>query len=341
MANHSFPTKERRRYWISFCGIATLIIGGGAALFLMRPRADAIALASTETAQAIEPNVWKGAIDPTAIPLGDGKISTSPQIGYVFSCNTRFRGGGARHAGSWINTTNNTWNSKTKIAVEGNVEWPSADYTETISGDNRILTTNDLPQKDATGIFPINPDDPAYQYDTNPNEIGSQELRYTLPLNPEPASQPSCLPMGPIGIFKNGVVLFNAVDDSGRDAVAHETQDLNNGHPNQQEMYHYHNLPAGMLEKVTGPSTLVGYAFDGYGIYVERDSKGNLPTDADLDACHGRTSPVMWNGKLSDMYHYSVTMEYPYTLGCFQGTPVVHPHEERRPFPGRRPPPPR
>jgi hypothetical protein len=332
----------RRRYGIFFCGVAALIIGG-AALVLMKPPTNTLALADTsgsEMAQTIEPNVWKGAIDPTAIPLGDGKISTSPRVGYVFSCNTHFRGGGARHAGSWINTANNTWDSKTKVAVDGNVYWPSADYTETISGDNRILTTNDLPEKYATGIFPISPGDPAYQYDTNPNAIGSQKLSYTLPLNPQPANQPSCLPMGPIGIFKNGVVLFNALDDAGHDAVAHETQDLNNGHPNHQEMYHYHNLPAGMLEKVTGPSTLVGYALDGYGIYVERDSKGNLPTDADLDACHGRTSRVMWNGKLTDMYHYSVTMEYPYTLGCFHGTPVVYPHEERQPFPpGRRPPP--
>jgi hypothetical protein len=37
-------------------------------------------------------------------------------------------------------------------------------------------------------------------------------------------------------------------------------------------------------------------------------SFNTLDDDAGLDACHGRTSPVMWNGKLTDMYHYSVTL---------------------------------
>ena len=45
-------------------------------------------------------------------------------------------------------------------------------------------------------------------------------------------------------------------------------------------------------------------------------------TDADLDACHGRVSPVMWNGKRVAIYHYVLTREYPYTIGCFKGTPV-------------------
>jgi hypothetical protein len=31
----------------------------------------------------------------------------------------------------------------------------------------------------------------------------------------------------------------------------------------------------------------------------------------------------MWDGKLVDMYHYVLTEEYPYTVGCFRGTPVM------------------
>ncbi len=69
----------------------------------------------------------------------------------------------------------------------------------------------------------------------------------------------------------------------------------------------------------------VGYAPDGYGLYVERDTDGNLLTNADLDACHGRTSPVMWDGAVTTMYRYDVTLEYPYTLGCYHGTPVMRP----------------
>ena len=48
-------------------------------------------------------NAWKGpAVSPTAIPLGDGKVSTDPRVGDVDSCTTNFRRGGAAHTGDWI-----------------------------------------------------------------------------------------------------------------------------------------------------------------------------------------------------------------------------------------------
>ncbi len=70
------------------------------------------------------------------------------------------------------------------------------------------------------------------------------------------------------------------------------------------------------------PCILWLHTLDGFGIYVERDAQGNLLTDASLDARHGRTSLVEWDGKQVMMYHYDATLEYPYTLGCFAGTPV-------------------
>jgi hypothetical protein len=118
-------------------------------------------------------------------------------------------------------------------------------------------------------------------------------------------------------------VLYDALDAAGRDAGAHETQDLCDGHPDGHEEYHYHSVASCIRDTATGSSTLVGYAFDGYGIYVERDAAGNLPTNADLDACHGRVSEVTWNGQTVSMYHYDATLEYPYTLGCYHGTPAA------------------
>ena len=328
------PSFLRRYRWVLTAGAFVVAIGVITTLLALNHgasnnNASSLAPASSaskgasQTTQATNTNTWKGTIDPATIPLGDGHVSSTQQVGYIDSCTTNFRGGGARHSGSWINSSNNTWSSETKVAVEGSVNWPSADYVEATSSGNRVLTTNDLPEVYPTGIFPISQSDPAYQYDTNPNHIGTQSLSYSLPLNPVAAASPGCLPLGPIGILDDGVVLFDALDDAGRDAVAHETQDLCNGHPNGQEMYHYHNVPSCIRDKATVSSTLVGYAFDGYGIYIERDSKGNLPSNADLDACHGRTSQVMWNGKLTDMYHYDATLEYPYTLGCFHASDAV------------------
>ncbi len=274
-------------------------------------------------------NTWAKSINSSELPLGDGKVSTTPKKGYVDSCTTNFRGGGAQHAGPWINSSKKTWNLKSKIAVQGSVYWPKASYTMSLKNDTRTLTTNDLPEGYPTGTFPIASTDPAFQYDRNPNQIGIQSLTYNLPANPTKAQQPSCTGLGAIGVLSDGVLLFNALDDGGRDAVAHETQDKCNGHPDGQEEYHYHNVPSCIRSKAKGSSTLVGYALDGYGIYVERDSKGNLPTDSDLDACHGRTSTVMWNGKKTKIYHYDATLEYPYTVGCYHGTPISTSHNRR------------
>lgn len=270
---------------------------------------------------------WPGTpVSPKALPLGDGKVSTSARVGYVDSCVTQFNGGGAREEGPWIDAGAGTWDSTTKLHVEGAHAWPSASHSFTVSGSQRVLVTNGLPTGATTGTFPIAASDPAHQYDANPNSISAQSFRWTLPAEPQAAASPTCLGLGVIGVTTDGVALFDSLDAAGRDAGAHELQDSCDGHPQQQGVYHYHTYSvclATAASNVAGSSSLVGYALDGYGIFLERDAAGNLPTDADLDACHGRTSAVAWDGKTTVMYHYDITAEYPYTLGCFHGTPVT------------------
>ena len=82
----------------------------------------------------------------------------------------------------------------------------------------------------------------------------------------------------------NGVLLYDGLDATGRDAAAHEEQDMCQGHPQDQSQYHYHEVPSCLRDNAKGPSTVVGYAYDGYPIVVERDAAGNLPNNADLDA---------------------------------------------------------
>jgi YHYH protein len=190
-----------------------------------------------------------------------------------------------------------------------------------VADGSRRLTTNDLPVKDPTGTFPIATDDPSYQYDRNPGTITAQTVSVTLPQMGTAAASPSCMNEGPVGILRNGVYVFNSLDGRGDDAVAHESQDLCNGHP-AMTTYHYHSVASCIREKATGSSTVVGFAFDGFPIVVERDASGALPTNADLDECHGRTSPVLLDGVVVDTYHYSATLEFPYFIGCFKGTAV-------------------
>jgi hypothetical protein len=261
-------------------------------------------------------------VSPTAIPLGDGHVSTTPRKGYVDSCSTTFPPAAPGPTPPWINTSNHTWNSETKVAVEGSVSWPSASYSVTVVGNKRVIRTNDLPINHTTGVFPIASSDPAHAYDANPNHIAPDLITWNLPANPVKAKHPSCTSLGPIGVLSDGVVLYNALDANGRDAAAHEVLDSCGGHPDQASRYHHHDVPPCILDKATGRSTLVGYAIDGYGIYVERSASGALMTNANLDKCHGRTSTVMWNGKETRIYHYDATLEYPYTVGCYHGTPI-------------------
>ena len=135
------------------------------------------------------------------------------------------------------------------------------------------------------------------------------------------APTPACLPKASVGIMKNGVVLFAPVDERNRDAVAYETQDRCDGHPQQSSTYHYHDIPSCALVASKGPSTVVGFARDGFPIVVERDPSGRLPANADLDECHGRVSPIALDGTIVTMYHYSATYEFPYFIGCYRATP--------------------
>jgi hypothetical protein len=266
-------------------------------------------------------------VDPTKIPIGDGNLSTTnAKVGSIFACRPGVPGGpGAQQIGPWVNTTAKTWDSTRKIRVLGNVNWPHAVFNISISGDRRVIAGNNLPINHTTGVFPVSASDPAYFYDRNPNSIRAQTINLSLPANPTVANTVSCAFNGAIGILNDGVVLYNAVDLPGRDAPVHEVLDGPcDGHPQIQGEYHHHNIPSCMIAQASGASTstLVGYAYDGFGIYVERDKNGNLLTNANLDECHGRVGKVMWDGQLVEMYHYVATLEYPYAIGCFKGTPV-------------------
>jgi len=265
------------------------------------------------------------------LPLGDGHVGTQPARGSVDACPMpalpggpggpgRPGGlGGAAPSPPWIDGA--TWDSAAKPAAQGSVLWPAASYSATASGASRVVRTNDLPVGAPTGTFPITSADPASRYDRNPNTIRAVPTTFTLPLSPRIAARPSCLALGPIGVTTNGVEVFDALDAQKRDAVAHEVQDACGGHPGPNGAYHYHAISPCVLAQTHGASTLVGYALDGFGIYVERDAQGRLLANTALDECHGRTSTVLWNGKTTKIYHYDATAEYPYTLGCFRGTP--------------------
>jgi YHYH protein len=263
-----------------------------------------------------------GKMDLTRLPMGDGKLSSSPKAGWIWPCRVNGNHiGGAHRQGPWIEDTRSTYDLTAKAVVKGKVAWPQQ-YQMKIQGNKRVFTTNDLPNH-TTGIFPITPTENAnaYEYDRNPNSISAQKMRVELPVNPTLASEATCTP-GAIGILNTGSVLFNALDAPGRDALAHEIQDSCQGHPEPSGVYHYHSISTCLNDKTTrnGHSAIVGYSLDGFGIYGRHDIGGRVLTSADLDACHGHIHNIDWNGKNVKMFHYHATWDFPYTIGCMRGT---------------------
>ena len=274
-------------------------------------------------------------VNPAFLPLGDGKVTTSgPKRGYVYSCGSGLRaaggaaggppgGGGAQVEGPWIHG-DGTFDLTAKATVDGSVHWPDAklqrDGDEAAArlqrqrparaGDDRRISGQVERRR-----LPVRPQ----------SQLDPRAERPLLAAPPPEARRrrPSCLSMGPIGIAKNGVAIFNALDAGDRDAVAHEVQDSCGGHPQQSGVYHYHDIPSCLTrgESKHRASGLVGWALDGYPIYGPRGHGGKLLTDGDLDACHGQTSKVFYEGRWQRIYHYNATLEYPYTLACFHGTP--------------------
>ena len=280
---------------------------------LMLVAAAAITLAAPLGASAHD----EGGPDLTHLPIGDGKLSTAPKRGYIWACHVDPQAGGAFRNGPWIHS-DGTYDFTRKAVVSGHVNWPSR-YAIALEGDRRTFTTNDLPSH-ATGTFPIPATDEAYQYDRNPNSIRTQDFDFDLPANPTLAASPTCAP-GAVGILITGSVLFNSLDAPGRDAVAHETQDACQGHPQEGGVYHYHSVSTCIDDKrlPDGHSALVGYALDGFGIFGRYGEGGKLLSSSDLDECHGHVHAIPWDGKMVVMYHYHATWDFPYTISCMRG----------------------
>lgn len=284
--------------------------------------AAAVAAAAAGFATASGAGSATAAPDRTNLPLGDGLHRSSAERGYVYSCQRDFpqNAPGAFRDGPWIDRDARTWDMEAKIAVAGNVK-RSVRHRLTRSKGKQRISGDGLPR--TSGVFPIASDDPAYEYDRNPNEISSYTLKVKLPANPKRASSPTCVG-GTIGVAANGIPIFSAFDAGGRDAPAHEVQDRCTGHPQMRGQYHYHSLSRCWKDTGPkgGPSSLFGYALDGFGIYGPRDEHGKRLGTADLDACHGITSRVKWHGRYRRIYHYVATDDFPYLVSCYRGKPI-------------------
>ena len=258
-------------------------------------------------------------LDCTKLRLGDNYHTTSlPQNGYLYSCNAKNPNapGSTRAKLTWISFVENAWDFLKKPWLPEGIFSPgNGIYLETLSIEDRQIVINNLPVDGKIGDWPMTNYPALTEIDRNPGIPSASSSSFTYTVRPSEAPLPTCVSLGVIGVTKNGVVIFNAADGRGNDAVAHEIVDIFGGHPARAN-YHYHFIPERLDSEPLedGHSGLVGYINDGFPIYGYKGEGGIGISNEDLDVCHGHN-----HGELG--YHYHATLEYPYTIGCYRGTP--------------------
>ncbi len=167
---------------------------------------------------------------------------------------------------------------------------------------------------------------------SDPTRARTQDL--TIPTNPKKASKTTAAPLGSIGFMISGSVLFNPYEGDGKtvamasnfyltadDGSKAPFVDDCSGHPGGGQ-YHYHGLPACVVAETdtgTGPSRIIGVAFDGFPIYGSRDINGRTVPVSKLDKCNGITSATPEFPK--GIYHYVLpgTADATSSIRCFRG----------------------
>lgn len=189
--------------------------------------------------------------------------------------------------------------------------------------------------------------------------LTDQNYSYTLPLTPKYSSSTTVTNQGPIGFLLDGAALYNpyeanhstvATSDNFVASVGDVTAsflDDCDGHPGPGGQYHYHGLPAclvayatmGSTQQVTSVTSLagattpavqevnaaakrpviLGFAFDGYGIYDNVAMNGSVVPVSALDRCNGIFSPVP--GYPHGVYHYVLenVKGSRSSIGCYHG----------------------
>lgn len=183
---------------------------------------------------------------------------------------------------SWLLNTSGETGTSSDEAIDAVVSTFFADVQRVRhNADNAFINSTGVPSY-SIGPWP----------DGNPAVATDRNWLFRIPKSPvEETGVKTPTPLGPIGVFVNGVVMFNAKDahsfnDAGvwnQNAVIVEADgfDAANGHPApvmgppiggfQQGVYHHHqqspSLRAQLGDDGTAHSPILGFAFDGFPVY--------------------------------------------------------------------------
>ena len=150
------------------------------------------------------------------------------------------------------------------------------------TGYNGILANVQRVRYSDNFVYPSSTGVPSYTigpWNANPNVAAAQNFTFKVPRSPVvQTGTKTSTPLGPAGVWKDGVALFNVLDGMSyqnqniwhQNAVIAEaiSFDACNGHPQMIGVYHHHQNPRCLYNiNPAQHSPLLGYAFDGFPIY--------------------------------------------------------------------------
>ena len=339
-------------------GLATVASFSSAASASVTPEAAGVSKSSVVRQGDIPAKPWvpttlrSAAVDSIKVGpmMMNGVVMTpalqSPARNAIYVCRqvVPIPGGGVIDAPDHFTLANTPWVSNGNVitlskikTVPGKVQLAHS-FKVTTTKTTRNFKGNGIPNH-PIGVFPIPSNNASYPYyaalpaEGYPNAAAIPVMPYnlnvTVPRNPKPNATPTCINDLTTGIVtQTGAAWHVEVAPNAQlqifDPNAALPTDRCFGHP-YAGMYHYHGYSWKCFPNPGAaghPSPLYGYAIDGFGVYGPFGENGKLIHNTDLDVCHGHYGWVKWDGVMKYMYHYHVNNEYPYSIGCFRGTPV-------------------
>ncbi|AUC83624.1 YHYH protein [Lacinutrix sp. Bg11-31] len=205
------------------------------------------------------------------------KFSTIILVAVLFGCNSHKNTSIHTHDEEYHSHDDEASNKVSNYFAAYSLKDESYDTkTEvTISGNERIMITNSLPNHE-TGAFPNQ---------GNPNTISAQNLTYTFPLNPKYTGNAQW--MREPGVALNGVKFEPGTAEvveceTGENYRVEAIQnvidlglDFNHAHVQPTGAYHYHGSPTSIISKFDTGEDLVhiGFAHDGFPMYYSKSGK--------------------------------------------------------------------
>ncbi|HEX8053469.1 MAG TPA: hypothetical protein VF517_10790, partial [Thermoleophilaceae bacterium] len=270
---------------------------------------------------ALAPAVAHAARPGQSFPLGDGRVVTSgPAPGRALACAPPAASPSPAGRLPWI--AGRRWTPSRRPVVDGALVWPLASFE--LGGAGRVtdFAGNGLPVLGRTGVFPPPAGDDAQPFATGAAALAEHDVRGSFSERPRVRGAACIDPSLPVAIASDGVPIVAPFDGRGRDLVAREVTDRCGGRTDAAGLYRYRGAAPCLGRRASGRahSGLVGWARDGFAVYGPRGAHGRPLRSRDLDACHGHRHRV--GSSKASTYHYHLTPDFPYSIGCFRGRPA-------------------